>query len=75
LRDVGILYSRAIILRTIDVSGARFGRKDLGLSRANRGTNKQNPGPQILNSYEIIKIKIKNKKLKCMFGTAIQPFY
>jgi hypothetical protein len=36
LRDVGILYSRAVIQRTIDVSpvffGARFSGKDNGLS-------------------------------------------
>jgi hypothetical protein len=67
LQDVGILYSRAEIQRTTDVSpslfGARFGRKYRGLS-----TCKQAGGwiyfcmkqLRTLNSYKIF--KIKNKK-------------
>jgi hypothetical protein len=68
---VGILYSQAVIQRTIDVPptffGARFGGKDRGLSTCKLGS-KQAEGCihfcmkqlRTLNSYQII--KIQNKK-------------
>jgi hypothetical protein len=35
LRDVGVLYSRAVIQRTICIFGAHFGGKDRGMSTCN----------------------------------------
>jgi hypothetical protein len=67
LWDVGILCSRAVIQRTIDVSPAFLEHGSVEkisvLAHANRHPNKQEVLHEVAqNSYQIF--KIKNKKIK-----------
>jgi hypothetical protein len=71
LQDVGILYSRAVIQRSIDVSPTfsehGLAEKIAVRAHANRDPNKQDVGfcmkrLRTLNSYQIFKIKTKKNQ-------------